>query len=146
MKPHPAEPADAYDRDIAEARLGDRVRVIADRALTEILPAADLLVTVESLSATEALVAGVPGGGPAASLEPARSGGERRGTRCRGWRGSAAGPRGAAGGRRRSSRLAEITRSIPADVASGVDGKALDRLMGLVSRMAGLELGSHAIP
>ena len=60
VKPHPAEPEDAYDQDIAASTLGERVRVIADRSLTDILPAADLLVTVESLSATEALVAGVP--------------------------------------------------------------------------------------
>lgn len=60
VKPHPAEPGDAYNEDIAAAGLGPRIRVVTDKTLTRLLPAADLLITVESLSATEALVAGVP--------------------------------------------------------------------------------------
>ena len=138
VKPHPAEPADAYDRDIAAAPLGDRVRVIADRSLTDILPAADLLVTVESLSATEAIVAGVPVvvlRHPSNLREVVASG-------------AAAGvpdgvdPRPAiesllmdegvkAAGRK--SRDAFLD-----DVAPGVEGRALDRLLGLISTMAGL--------
>ena len=138
VKPHPAEPADAYDEDIATAALGDRVRVIADRSLTDILPAADLLVTVESLAATEALVAGVPvvilrhpsnlrdlvasgaalgvpdGGDAGPSIEALMTDPKAR-------------------ERWRKSRDAFLV-----DVAHGVDGKGLDRLIKLVSRMAGL--------
>lgn len=138
VKPHPAEPGDAYDPDIAAALLGDRVRVIADRSLADLLPAADLLVTVESLSATEALVAGVPvvilrhpsnlrdlvasgaaagvpeGCDPKPVLEDLLANEAVR----RAWRGS------------RDAFLL--------DVAHGVDGQALDRLLGLVSGMAGL--------
>lgn len=138
VKPHPAEPADAYDRDIAAMSLGDRVRVVADRSLAFLLPAADLLVTVESLSATEALVAGVPvvvlrhpsnlrdlvasgaalgvpdGEDPQPVLE-ALLGNEQARAK---WR---------------VSRDAFLL-----DVAKGVDGRALERLIELVSRMAGL--------
>jgi hypothetical protein len=138
VKPHPAEPADAYDKDIAAAALGDRVRVMADRSLSDILPAADLLVTVESLSATEALVAGVPvvvlrhpsnlrdlvasgaavgvldGEDPRPGLEALLTNEEVR-------------------ERWRKSRDAFLL-----EVAHGVDGKALDRLLLLVSKMAGL--------
>ena len=136
VKPHPAEPADAYDRDIPAIGLGDRVRVITDRALTDILPAADLLVTVESLSATEALVAGVPvvvlrhpsnlrdvvasgaalgvpeGGDPKPVIESLLTDEAVRAA----WR---------------KSRDAFLD-----DVAHGVDGRALDRLLSLISTMA----------
>jgi len=60
VKPHPAEPATAYLRAIDEAGT-DRVRALAPNAsLPELLVAADALVTVESLSAVEALVLGLP--------------------------------------------------------------------------------------
>jgi CDP-glycerol glycerophosphotransferase (TagB/SpsB family) len=138
VKPHPAEPEGAYDEDIAAAGLGDRVRVVTDRALTDILLGADLLVTVESLSATEALVAGVPvvvlrhpsnlrdlvasgaavgvpdGEDPRASIEALLTNEDVR-------------------ERWRKSRDAFLL-----DVAHGVDGKALDRLLQLLSKMAGL--------
>lgn len=138
VKPHPAEPKDAYDADIAAARLGDRVRVIADRSLTDILPAADLLLTVESLSATEALVADVPvvvlrhpsnlrdvvasgaalgvpdGGDPSAVIASLLHDGPTRNQ----WR--------------------EARARFLDDVAHGVDGRALERLMTLVSTTAGL--------
>ncbi len=56
VKPHPAEPADAYDADLRAAG-ATRTRVApATAGLTELLHAADALVTVESLSAIEALV------------------------------------------------------------------------------------------
>jgi hypothetical protein len=114
------------------------VRVVTDRSLADLLPAADLLVTVESLSATEALVAGVPvvvlrhpsnlrdlvasGAAlgvpdhedPQPVLEAQLTHEEIRAK----WR---------------VSRDAFLR-----DVAHGVDGKALDRLVELVSRMAGL--------
>jgi CDP-glycerol:poly(glycerophosphate) glycerophosphotransferase len=58
VKPHPAEPAEAYHGDLRGAR---RVRVAAPGDdLIELLHAADALVTVESLSAVEALVLGRP--------------------------------------------------------------------------------------
>lgn len=60
VKPHPAEPQGAYDKDLAASSMADRTTVIADRPLSDLLPSTDLLLTVESLSATEALVAGVP--------------------------------------------------------------------------------------
>lgn len=60
VKPHPAEPAEPYEASIREA--GARsVRVLAPGTeLMELLHAADALVTVESLSAVEALVLGRP--------------------------------------------------------------------------------------
>jgi glycosyltransferase involved in cell wall biosynthesis len=58
VKPHPAEPADAYEADLRGAR---RVRLASPGAdLVELLHAADALVTVESLCAVEALVLGRP--------------------------------------------------------------------------------------
>lgn len=139
VKPHPAEPKDAYDQDIERAHLGDRVRVISDQSLSDLLPAADLLVTVESLSATEALVAGVPvvvlrhpsnlrdlvasgaalgvrdGEDPRPSMVSLLSHVEARET----WR---------------ESRDAFLL-----DVAHGVDGEALNRLINLVTTTAGLD-------
>ena len=141
VKPHPAEPKDAYDRDLAASGLGERARVISERPLTEILPAADLLVTVESLSATEALVAGVPvvvlrhpsnlrevvatgaalgvadGADPKSAIESLLYDEAVRAA----WR---------------KSRDAFLE-----DVAHGVDGRSLDRLLSLVSTMARLEHG-----
>lgn len=60
VKPHPAEPVDAYDADIRRSAAPDRIAVISDVGLSDLLAAADALVTVESLSATEAIVANVP--------------------------------------------------------------------------------------
>jgi hypothetical protein len=58
VKPHPAEPAAAYAADLRGAR---RVRLAAPGDdLLDLLHAADALVTVESLSAIEALVLGRP--------------------------------------------------------------------------------------
>jgi hypothetical protein len=58
VKPHPAEGAEAYQADLRGAR---RVRLAAPgEDLLELLHAADALVTVESLSAVEALVLGRP--------------------------------------------------------------------------------------
>jgi len=138
VKPHPAEPAEAYDKDIAESGLGDRARVIADRSLTDILPAADLLLTVESLSATEALVAGVP-------VVILRHPSNLRDVVASG---AAIGvPDGVDPGSAIESLLGDEAaraawrRSRDAfldDVAHGVDGHALDRLLALVSGMAGL--------
>jgi len=136
VKPHPAEPKDVYDQDIAASTLGERVRVIADRSLTDIVPAADLLVTVESLSATEALVAGVPVvvlRHPSNLREVVASG-------------AALGVPDGADPRRSIESLLKDERSRAAwrvsrdaflkDVAKGVDGQALNRLIDLVSTMA----------
>lgn len=138
VKPHPAEPADAYDRDIAARGLGDRVRVIADRSLTDILPAADLLVTVESLSATEALVAGVP-------VVVLRHPSNLRGVVASG---AAVGvpdgvdPKAAIQSLLTDEAIRATWRksrdAFLGDVAHGVDGRALDRLLVLISTMAGL--------
>jgi hypothetical protein len=60
VKPHPAEPATAYDA-VLRREGGRRARVLpAGSDLVEALHAADALVTVESLSAVEALVLGRP--------------------------------------------------------------------------------------
>lgn len=138
VKPHPAEPKDAYDADLANASLGERVRVIADRPLTDILPAADLLVTVESLSATEALVANVP-------VVVLRHPSNLRDVVASG---AALGvPDGADPGPAIAALLAEgptrdrwrgARERFLDDVAHGVDGHALERLMDLVSATAGL--------
>ena len=139
VKPHPAEPLDAYDKDIAASTLGERVRVLADHSLTDILPAVDLLVTVESLSATEALVAGVP-------VMVLRHPSNLRDVVASG---AALGVPDGADPRRSIESLlwdeasrASWRRSRDAflkDVACGVDGQALDRLLDLVSTMAHLE-------
>jgi hypothetical protein len=56
IKPHPAEPAAGYEAVLAELS-ARRVRVLSPQvALQGLLFAADLVVTVESLSAVEALV------------------------------------------------------------------------------------------
>jgi hypothetical protein len=139
VKPHPAESPDAYNADIVAAGLSGQVRVIVDRSLTDLLPAADLLVTVESLSATEALVAGVPvvvlrhpsnlrdlvASGAAAGVRD----GEDPGPVIAGLLVDDAVRR-----RFRQSREAFLQ-----DVAHGVDGRSLERLLALISRMAGLD-------
>lgn len=138
VKPHPAEPADAYDREISTVGLGQRVRVMADQTLNQILPATDLLVTVESLSATEALVAGVP-------VVVLRHPSNLRDLVARG---AAAGvPDGEDPGpaieallhdEATRKRWSESREAFLRDVAHGLDGRSLERLMELVSRMAGL--------
>lgn len=60
VKPHPAEAPDAYQAAIREAGAA-RARILPrGSGLLELLHAADVLVTVESLSAVEALVLGRP--------------------------------------------------------------------------------------
>lgn len=60
VKPHPAERPDAYQARLREAGAA-KVRVVSPGTdLMELLHAADALVTVESLSAVEALVLGRP--------------------------------------------------------------------------------------
>jgi hypothetical protein len=60
VKPHPAEPREPYLRVLEQAGLAS-ARVLEPKAhLPELLVACDALCTVESLSATEALVIGRP--------------------------------------------------------------------------------------
>lgn len=60
IKPHPAERQEPYERALAGAGAA-RTRVLPPSAdLLELMHAADMLVTVESLSAVEALVLGRP--------------------------------------------------------------------------------------
>jgi CDP-glycerol glycerophosphotransferase (TagB/SpsB family) len=60
VKPHPAEPKGAYDA-VLRAQGATRTRAVEPGVdLRELLLAADALVTVESLSAVEALVLGRP--------------------------------------------------------------------------------------
>jgi glycosyltransferase involved in cell wall biosynthesis len=60
IKPHPAEPSEPYEGAL-RATAARRTRVLpASADLLELLNAADVLVTVESLSAVEALVLGRP--------------------------------------------------------------------------------------
>lgn len=139
VKPHPAEPGDAYEPDITRGGLGDRVRVISDLSLNDLLPATDLLMTVESLSATEALVAGVP-------VVILRHPSNLRDLVASG---AAVGvfdgedPQSAIVALLEDAEVIDRWRlsrdAFLADVAHGVDGKALDRLLDLVSRMAGLD-------
>ncbi len=132
VKPHPAETGDAYERVIREAG-ADRARVLSARAdLLELLVAADALVTVESLSAVEALVVGRPVlvlNLPTNLAEMVEQGMAL---------GTAAGedPRDqlrsllydAATGR----RLASARERYLGDVAHGVDGQATARILALV--------------
>jgi hypothetical protein len=60
VKPHPAEPPDAYEAVIRECGVKGTRLVPTGAGLVELLQAADVLVTVESLSAVEALVLGRP--------------------------------------------------------------------------------------
>ncbi len=60
VKPHPAEPKEAYEAAIREAGSRRTTVVGPGTDLMELLHAADALVTVESLSAVEALVLGRP--------------------------------------------------------------------------------------
>lgn len=139
VKPHPAEPADAYDQEIAAAGPGTPARVITDRPLSDLLAAADLLVTVESLSATEALVAGVP---VVVLRHPSNL---RDMVTCGAAAGVAEGedPRPCIENLLTDTavraRWQEARSAFLMNAAHGVDGRALDRLIGLVSRMAGLD-------
>jgi hypothetical protein len=60
VKPHPAESPEAYETVLRESRATRTRLAPAGLSLLEMLHAADALVTVESLSAVEALVAGRP--------------------------------------------------------------------------------------
>ena len=135
VKPHPAEPAGAYEADIRASR---RIRAADPGAdLLDLMHAADAVVTVESLSAVEALVLGRPvlilqmptnlralvdsgvALGVAAGEDPAPA--LRRilfdpGTRA---------------------ALEEARRRYLTEVAAGVDGGATARIVDLIAATAG---------
>ena len=136
VKPHPAEPADAYG-GVLRREDARRVAVLPPGAdLVELLYAADALVTVESLSAVEALVLGRPvivlnmpthlrdlvdqgvalgvgaGEDPLPALRAALFDAEARG------------------------RLAEARARYLSDFAMGVDGRATSRIAALLRDFA----------
>jgi glycosyltransferase involved in cell wall biosynthesis len=137
VKPHPAESTDGYSRVMREMG-ATRARLLDSKQdLMRLMFAADVLVTVESLSAVEALVLGKPvvvlnmptnlkemvdagaalgvpeGQDPAETLSRAL---EDPGTR---------------------ERLAAARSAYLNDVASGVDGRATLRLLELLRATAG---------
>lgn len=136
VKPHPAESGDAYRDAIREAS-ATRAQLVAGGAdLLELLHAADALVTVESLSAVEALVLGRP----VLVLNMPSNLGEMV------EQGMAFGvPEGADPTEAlrqvlfdaaTQERLATARASYLSDVACGVDGHATSRILSLVREMA----------
>jgi UDP-N-acetylglucosamine 2-epimerase len=136
VKPHPAEPADAYG-GVLRREDARRVAVLPPGAdLVELLHAADALVTVESLAAVEALVLGRPvvvlnmpthlrdlvdqgvalgvgaGEDPLPALRAALFDADARG------------------------RLAEARARYLSDFAMGVDGRATSRIAALLRDIA----------
>lgn len=132
VKPHPAESGDAYERAIRQAG-AERARVLSPGTdLLELLVAMDALVTVESLSAVEALVVGRPVlvlNMPTNLAEMVEQGMALGVPACgdpqRALRSLLF---DAATGR----RLAEARARYLGDVAHGVDGEATARIMSLV--------------
>lgn len=136
IKPHPAEPPEPYQRALREAAVS-RTRVLPPFVdLLKLLHAADALVTVESLSAVEALVLGRPvvvlempnhlrdlvEAGVAVGVESGRD------------------PAGALWAVLRDpetrERLEERRRAYLSELAMGVDGRATRRILALVRETA----------
>jgi glycosyltransferase involved in cell wall biosynthesis len=137
IKPHPAEPDGPYRHAVDEARAARTIVLPPSADLLELLHAGDVLVTVESLSAAEALVLGRPvvvlempnhlrdlvdagvavgvpaGADPGAALCSVLFDAETR------------------------ARLWQNRRRYVAELAMGVDGGATDRILALVAEMAG---------
>lgn len=142
VKPHPAESGDDYRPAIRDLGAGRAALLPPEADLLRHLFAADALVTVESLAAVEALVLGRPvlvlnmptnlrqmveagvalgvpeGGDPAPALAAVLDDDATL------------------------SRLAAARRAYLDDVASGVDGRATERLLGLLRRTS--DLGAPA--
>lgn len=139
VKPHPAEDAAPYEAVLRDAG-ATRVRVLPPASdLIELLAAADALITVESLSAVEALVLDRPvlvldmpsnlrelveagaalgvaqGADPQPALQALLFGDEAR------------------------ARLAEARARYRQDVAGGLDGRATERIVALLRAAAGVE-------
>jgi hypothetical protein len=138
VKPHPAEPPDAYARVVRELA-ASRVTVLGPGAdLTALLHAADALVTVESLSAVEALVLGRPVLvlNMPTNLSELVAGGAALGVA----EGEDPAPALRAvlldAGTRR--RLAEAREGYLSRVAAGVDGNATARIHALIRETAGV--------
>jgi CDP-glycerol glycerophosphotransferase (TagB/SpsB family) len=137
VKPHPAEPAAAYEAD-RRAAAAERTRILPSGAdLMELLQAADALVTVESLSAVEALVLDRPVvvlNMPTNLRELVESGAAR---------GVPAGedPRPALQAvlfdEAARAELAAARARYLSEVAHGVDGQATARLLALLRDTAG---------
>jgi hypothetical protein len=139
VKPHPAEPPDAYQARIREAG-ARRSRVLPPGAdLLELLYAADALVSVESLAAVEALVLARPvlilnmPTNLRAMVEEGVALGVPAG----------ADPEGAV---RRllfdpatAAQLEAARGRYLADLALGVDGRATERILDLLRRTAGAD-------
>ena len=136
IKPHPAESTDGYAKDIRACGATHATLLQGSADLAELLFAADLLVTVESLSAVEALVLGRPvvilnmptnlremvdagvAIGVAAGEDPSsavRAALDDPGVR---------------------ERLRAARERYLADVASGVDGRATARILDLMQQTA----------
>jgi UDP-N-acetylglucosamine 2-epimerase len=137
VKPHPAEPADAYRADIRGAGVA-RTRVLPPSTdLMELLHAADGLVTVESLSAVEALVLGRPVVilNMPSNLAEMVSRGVALGV------GVGEDPSQALRellySQRTRQRLMEARQHYLSDVAFGLDGQATARIMALIRETAG---------
>jgi len=136
VKPHPAEPADEYRADLARA--GARRVALTDpgRELLELLHAADALVTVESLSAVEALVLDRP----VLILNSPTNLGEmvERGVALSVDEGGNPAPalRALLFDQPTRRRLAEARSRYLEDVARGVDGSATRRIVSLLRRTA----------
>jgi glycosyltransferase involved in cell wall biosynthesis len=138
VKPHPAEPPGAYDAVLRQEKAA-RVAVLPPSAdLVELLHAADALVTVESLSAVEALVLGRPVvvlNMPSHLRELVDQGVAV---------GVAAGDDPAPALRRvlfeveTAARLEQARRSYLTDFAMGVDGRATARIVALLRETCGL--------
>jgi glycosyltransferase involved in cell wall biosynthesis len=136
IKPHPAEPAAPYEAALRSGGVS-RTRVLPPSAdLLELLHAGDALVTVESLSAVEALVLGRPvvvletpnhlrelveggvavgvpkGGDPAGALWSVLRDPDTR------------------------EQLAEARARYLSELAMGVDGRATERILALIKETA----------
>jgi len=136
VKPHPAEPAWDYERAARDSG-SSRLRVLPAQApLLELLHACDVLVTVESLSAVEALVLGRPVlilNMPTNLAEMVEAG-AALGVAA----GEDPGPalRAALDDAQTRDRLAQARSRYLDDVAAGVDGQATARLLRLLEQLA----------
>jgi UDP-N-acetylglucosamine 2-epimerase len=139
VKPHPAESTEGYEGVLRELRAQRASLLPSQTDLMQLLFAADVLVTVESLSAVEALVLGRPVvilNMPTNLSEMVEAGAAL---------GVAAGadPRPLLGRAlddpATKQRLQEARRAYLGDVASGVDGRATERLLALLRETAGME-------
>jgi CDP-glycerol glycerophosphotransferase (TagB/SpsB family) len=132
VKPHPAEKPDAYEADVRRTGV-ERSRVLAPGAdLMELLHASDALVTVESLSAVEALVLGRPVLilNMPTNLRELVEQGVALGVAA----GEDPGPplRSLLFDRDAAARLAAARERYLSDLAMGVDGRATRRILELV--------------